>query len=89
MYYFASKLSVCAHFALGSGVLLWQWLPTTAPGTTNAPSICMQRFCWGRTGPLVCLSPLAIVRVDKGHLLRSRVSKLSCYYVERRGPVGI
>ena len=29
-------------------------------------------------GPLACLSPFTVMRVDIGHLLRSRVSKLPC-----------
>ena len=39
----------------------------------------MLRLKCVRMGPLACLSPFAILRVDKGHLLRSRVSKLPCY----------
>ena len=31
------------------------------------------------TGPLACLSPFAVMSVDKGNLIRLRVSKLPCY----------
>ena len=34
--------------------------------------------CERRTGPLVCLSLFTVMSVDKGHVLRFRVSKLPC-----------
>ena len=35
-------------------------------------------YVMGRTGPLACLSPFAIMSVDEGHLFRFQAYKLPC-----------